>query len=189
MIRRRTVVLAAFIGAALLMVSTTMTWMTATGLPETAAVAEVAVTGSEAADTVAAMGLVGLAGAVAVTIARRAGRWIIAALLLIAAVIALYTSVGALIDPAAAAEPVVGEVTGTTAAAQDYQLGLGAWTATFGAVLMVAASVVLISVSHRWKDRKTSKKYSRTASEDQTELDEYDLWDGLSEGDDPTENR
>lgn len=189
MTRRRTVVFAALIGAALLMLSTTMTWVAAEGLGDTSAVSEVTVSGSEAADTVAAMGLVGLAGAVAVTIAGRIGRWIIAGLLLIASAMALYSSVGALIDPAAAAETVVGETTGTTTTAQNYQLGLGAFTATAGALLMLVASTVLLGVSHRWADRKASKKYSRTAGEGPAEPDEYDLWDSLSEGDDLTENR
>ena len=186
---RRTVVLTALLGAALLMISTTMTWIAATGLGETSSVAEVEVPGSQAADTVAAMGLVGLAGAVAVTIAGRAGRWIIAALLLIASLMSLYASLGVLIDPAGAAESAVGEVTGTTTSAQDYQLGLGAWTATLGAALMLAASLVLGAVSHRWADRKASTKYSRTAADEAAEPDEYDLLDGLSEGDDPTEAR
>lgn len=189
MLSRRSVVLAALIGAAALMLSTTMTWVTAQGLGDTSAVPEVSVSGSQAADTVAAMGLVGLAGAVALTIAGRTGRWIIAGLLLIASAMALYTSVGALIDPASAAETVVGESTGTTTTAQTYQLGFGAWIASAGALLMLAASAVLLSVSHRWPDRKASKKYSRAGAEDAAEPDEYDLWDSLSEGDDLTENR
>lgn len=186
---RRTVVLTALVGAGLLMISTTMTWVAATGLGETSSVAEIEVSGSQAADTVAAMGLVGLAGAVAVTIAGRPGRWIIAVLLLIAAAMSLYTSVGVLIDPAGAAGQAVGEATGTTTTAQDYQRGFGAWAATFGAALMLAAAIVLGAASHRWPDRRASKKYSRTAADEAAEPDEYDLWDGLSEGDDPTQAR
>ena len=189
MTSRRNVVLAALIGAGLLMLSTTMTWVSAKGLGETAAVSEVSVSGSQAADTVAAMGLVGLAGAVALTIASRTGRWIIAGLLLCACAMALYTSVGALIDPAGAAETVVGEMTGTTTSAQTYHLGYGAWVATGGALLMLTASAALLSVSHRWPDRKASKKYSRTAAEGAAEPDEYDLWDSLSDGDDLTDSR
>lgn len=195
MLSRRTTVLVALLGAGLLMLSTTMTWVAAAGLGETSAVPEVEVTGSQAADTVAAMGLVGLAGAVAVTIAGRIGRWIIAVLLLLASAMALYASVGVLINPAGAAELVVGEVTGTTTTAQQYQLGLGAWIASVGALLMLAASLVLGAVSHRWTDRKATKRYSRTAGDELTDPDEpadpdeYDLWDGLSEGDDPTQGR
>ena len=186
---RRNVVLAALLGAALLMLSTTMTWVEASGLPETAVAQAIQISGSEAANTVAAMGLVGLAAAVAVTIAGRIGRWIIAALLLGASAMALYTSVGALIDPAGAAAPVVGEASGTTAAAQDYQVELGVWTALVGAVLMLVAALVLLSVSHRWTDRRATKKYSRAGAEQQAEPDELDLWDGLSQGQDPTEGR
>lgn len=195
MLSRRTTVLVALLGAGLLMLSTTMTWVAAAGLGETSAVPEVEVTGSQAADTVAAMGLVGLAGAVAVTIAGRIGRWVIAVLLLLASAMALYASVGVLINPAGAAELVVGEVTGTTTTAQQYQLGLGAWIASVGALLMLAASLVLGAVSHRWTDRKATKRYSRTAGDEPTDPDEpadpdeYDLWDGLSEGDDPTQGR
>lgn len=184
---RRTVALTALAGAALLLLSSTLTWVTATGLGETAAVEHIDVPGSDAAETVAAMGLVGLAAGVAVTIARRFGRWMIAAVLLISALASLVSAIGAIIDPHQAAQRAVGEVTGTMMEAADYSLGVGPFAAALGAVMMGAAAVALGAVSHRWPDARAAKKYRRVSAHEEAEPDEYDLWDGLSEGEDPTD--
>lgn len=189
MLTRGKVVLTALLGAVLLLASSAMTWVTVSGLGETAAVPEVQVSGAEAADIVAAMGLVGMPAAAAVAISLLVGRRIIAVVMLAASAMALYTIVGTLVDPAGAVESAVGQVTGTTSAAQSYEFGAGPWIAAVGATLMLASGVVLLAVSHRWTDRKSSKKYSRHSAEADAEPDEYDLWDGLSEGDDPTDKR
>lgn len=186
MFTRRTTALTAMAGGALLLISTLITWVTVTGLGETSAAADLDVTGAEAADAVTAMGLVALAGGLAVTIARKIARWIIGGVLIAAGLAALVAVLAAFLDPAAAASGAVGEVTGTTEAAASYDLGFGPWLGLIGGIIVVGAASVLLTVSHRWTDRGT-KKYSRTVVDDGGEVDEYDLWDGLTEGDDLTD--
>lgn len=219
---RRNVVLMSLLGGALLLISSTMTWVTAYGLGSTSSVQEVAMTGAELVETVTAMGLVGLAAGVAVTIARRLGRVVIGSVLFGAAIIALLAIRSVLADPASVASTALGEITGTTAAAQRYELSMAVWLGFAGALLLLIASLGLLLVSHRWPDRR-SRKYQVNTGEDAseapgagagphagepgsqqtpgtnrsargtrasgTEPDEFDLWDGLSDGDDPTDPR
>lgn len=223
MMTRRGVVLLSLLGGAMLLISSTMTWVRAYGLGSTSSVQEVALTGAELVETVTAMGLVGLAAGVAVTIARRLGRVVIGAVLFGAAVIALLAIRSVLVDPANLATTALGEVTGTTAQAQRYELSMAVWIGFAGALLLLVAALALLVVSHRWPDRK-SRKYQVASAEDaatdgsqapggtpgahgtqtragtgnrsgtgnqpggaETDPDEFDLWDGLSEGQDPTD--
>ncbi|MGJ9405650.1 Trp biosynthesis-associated membrane protein [Nesterenkonia aurantiaca] len=222
---RRGVVLMSLVGGALLLISSTMTWVQAYGLGSTSTVQEVAITGADLAETVTAMGLVGLAAGIAVTIAKRLGRIVIGAVLFGAAGIALLAIRSVLADPANAASAALGEITGTTADAQRYELSMAVWLGFTGALLLLIASIALLVVSHRWPDRR-SRKYQVASAEDaaadgsqapggnpgahgtgagnqpgagnrpgsanrpggpEAGPDEFDLWDGLSEGQDPTD--
>lgn len=189
---RRTLVLAALVAGGILFASTTQTWVIAEGLGETAAVQETEIPGTEISDLVTAMALVGLAGGLAVSIARKALRYAIAVVLLGAGALALVQIIGVILDPASASLAALGETTGTTEPAESYELGLAAYAAAAGAALTSLCGLALLAVAHRWKDAKASKKYSRTASPsaagDEDEPDEFDLWDGLSQGEDPTDS-
>lgn len=225
MLTRRGVVLLSLIGGAALLASSTMTWVRAYGLGSTSTVQEVAMTGADLVETVTAMGLVGLAAGVAVTIARRLGRVVIGSVLFGAAIIALLAIRSVLADPARVASTAVGQITGTTAEAERYELGAAVWLGFAGALLLLIAALALLLVSHRWPDRQ-SRKYQVTAVEEDPETkedpeareepldggqpgaapapgetrgvrrpggkaapDEFDLWDELSEGQDPTDPR
>lgn len=186
--QRRNTVLIIQLGSVLLLVSTALTWVTATGLPETAAVDEVSLLGGDMSPTVRAMGLVGVAGGVAATIARKWVRGLIGAVLLGAGFISLIGAALTIIDPAATAAPALAEFTGTTDAAATYAPGFAVWMGILGSIMLVISSLAMLLFSPGWNDEKSTKKYSRgqAGSEDP---DEIDLWDDLSDGDDPTDRR
>jgi len=241
---RRGVVFMTLIGGAMLLISSTMTWVTAYGLGSTSSVQEVAITGADLVETVTAMGLVGLAAGLAVTIAKRLGRALIGSVLFGASIIALLAIRGVLADPESSASSALGEITGTTAAAQRYELSLAVWIGFAGALLLLISALLLLIVSHRWPDRQ-SRKYQlnegapeagqsgtgphtagrgessgpgtgpetgtgtgagtgtgsgpgsaqgqgktsgRGNSQGETDPDEFDIWDGLSDGKDPTDS-
>ncbi|GAA1147423.1 Trp biosynthesis-associated membrane protein [Nesterenkonia lutea] len=217
---RRTVVWMSLIGGALLLISSTLPWVSASGLGSTSAVQEVEISGAELVETVTAMGLVGLAAGLAVTIAKLLGRVLIGSVLFGASIIALLAIRAVLADPASAAAAALGEITGTTAQAQQYELSAAVWMGLLGALLLLIAALALLLVSHRWPDRRARKYQVSTDSEDpqgrasggqaprtgpgpastsgdgpqgsdrsagRPDPDEFDLWDGLSEGTDPTD--
>lgn len=232
---RRAAALGALLSGALILVATSQPWITAAGLGPTSVSSSVDVAGSDAAQTVTAMGLVALAGGAAVSIARRLGRLIIAVLLLAAAAVTL-VMVGAVVaDPAGAAQTQLGDVTGTTEAAAEYALRPAIWLAAAGAALLLGPAALLLG-SRGWPE---SRRYETAAespsAEHETEHeaadeaadstvhpaggaaggrapaaesggdqgrvgdgvedveedddDPFDLWDGLSRGDDPTDRR
>ena len=82
-LRRRTVVLAALLAGGLVLLASGQTWVHATGL-RSGAVAEVTADGSDASGVIGAMAFVVLAAGLALTIARRVGRWVVAVLLVLA---------------------------------------------------------------------------------------------------------
>ncbi len=215
---RRTVVWMTLIGGAMLLISSTMTWVTASGLGATSAVQEVEISGADLVDTVTAMGLVGLAAGLAVSIAKLLGRVLIGSVLFGAAIIALLSVRAVLADTSSTAASALGEITGTTAEAQRYELSGAVWLGFAGALLLLVASLALLLLSHRWPDRQ-SRKYQVSGGESGSEQrvhggsaaehgtgtaagptsqarsgrdadpDEFDLWDGLSDGEDPTDSR
>ncbi|WP_022873293.1 Trp biosynthesis-associated membrane protein [Nesterenkonia alba] len=191
---RRIVVLLGLAAGGMLFLSATQTWVTAEGLPETAAAEAVDIAGTEVSDTVTAMALVGLAGGAALSIARRVARIVIGALILAAGALAAVTVIRVLLDPAAQTLTALGEITGTTEPAAGYEVQWALGTAAAGAVLLIAAGILTLVAGRRWPDAGASKKYARrthgagtTGAEHAP--DEFDLWDDLSAGEDPTEDR
>lgn len=232
---RRAVALSALLSGVLILVATSQPWVTATGLGPTSVSSSVDVAGSDAAQTVTAMGLVALAGGAAVSIARRLGRLIIAVLLLAAAAVTLVMVGSVVADPAGAAQTQLGDVTGTTEAAAEYALRPAIWLAAAGAALLLGPAALLLG-SRGWPETRRYETAAESPSAESeaadpagasaegsaegstagsaagpeeaapsgapqpsgdadgedaedAEDDPFDLWDGLSRGDDPTDRR
>lgn len=236
---RRAVALGALLSGVLILVATSQPWVTATGLGPTSVSSSVDVAGSDAAQTVTAMGLVALAGGAAVSIARRLGRLIIAVLLLAAAAVTLVMVGSVVADPAGAAQTQLGDVTGTTEAAAEYALRPAIWLAAAGAALLLGPAALLLG-SRGWPETRRYETAVESSSAEpeaadpagasaegsaegstagatagsaagpeeaapsgapqpsgdadgedaeDAEDDPFDLWDGLSRGDDPTDRR
>ena len=186
---RRFVVLLGLGAGILMLTSATQTWVTAAGLGDTSALDQVDIPGTDVAETVTAMALVSLASAVAVTIAKKVARVVIGVIMLSAGVVAIISVGHVVAEPGQASLPALGEVTGTTEQAEHYSLGLAVWVAMVGALLLVLTAVALLMASRTWVDAG-SKRYEKravsTADRENHDPDEFDLWDGLSAGDDPT---
>ncbi len=189
---RRNMVLLAILGGALLMIGSTQTWVTAIGVDDLSGVQEVEVPGTDLAETVTAMALVGLAAALALSIARRVLRHIIGVLMAAAGVFAAVSIIQVVLAPQDSATTALGEVTRTTEEAAAYEIGGAIWLSLAGAALLILAGVLVLLASGRWRDAASSKKYDRQASpaaeaDSDADPDEFDLWDGLSAGSDPTD--
>lgn len=190
---RRNTIMVIQAGAVLMMISSVLTWITVTGLGANTAEDQIRLSGAEVVDVLVVMGIVGVASGLAASIARQTARAVVGAILLGAAVISLLAVLYPLRNPAGAAAQQVGEVTGTTAAAAGYSLGFGPWLGLLGAVFLFFGALALLLVSRAWPEKKTTKKYGRggaardTSAPAEDNPDEFDLWDGLSEGDDPTD--
>lgn len=185
---RRSTVMLVLLGALLMLISSVLTWVHATGLGDTAALDSYDLNGSEVAAIAQAMGLVGAAAAIAASLARLVMGRIIAVLLVVAGIVGVVASINVLIDPAAASLSALAEITGTTEIAGNYAPGLGLWVCLIGGLLVLVSAAGMLIFSHRWPQGARNRRYQPGAAVDSEDLDEFDLWDGLSQGEDPTEN-
>ncbi|GGO47878.1 membrane protein [Citricoccus zhacaiensis] len=203
MLKRRTAVLWAIAAGAIILGTGAQTWIESTqisGLPGDS----VTTTGNEAAAVVPAMALVGMAAGIALSMARRIGRWITSLLLLLAGAATAWSSLQAALDPAGAARTQVSEASGTTADAGAYAVTAWPWLTLVGGILLFLCGLAVILFGRRWT---TTRRYeaapaTRTATGatgataattavapdagDTEDLDEIDAWDELSRGQDPT---
>lgn len=191
--RKGVVVLATVIAALAAFGSTTQTWLSVT-LPQTAVqTPSIQVPGSDAATAVTAFALVGLAAALAASIAGRTARWIIAVILTVAGAGIALSSLAVAMDPSASAAPAIGEALGVTS--QD---GVSVtatampWLAVLAGLFLVLCAVWLLIAGRSWVTaRRYENRYERSDTRNRpvkadTNADEIDSWDSLSRGEDPT---
>lgn len=179
-------------GAALVLLAAGRPWARAVvaeaGLPRVS----LAPSGRAAGSVAGALGLVGLAGVVALAATRRTGRVLTGAVLLLA-------GAGVVTDGVARAGRPAGSLRAAAAAAagiSDPQLaGVAAtgwpWASVAGGVLLLAAGVLTVARGRRWA--VLSARYdapdARPAAGQPAgpgREPEVVLWDALDRGDDPT---
>ena len=145
------------------------------------------VQGSKAATTVTALALVALAGGLAASIAGRIARWVITAIILLAAAGIVAAAATVLADPLAAAQGSIAAATGISGS------NVQVVTTAFPVLAVVAGSLLGLSalaIVPAGRYCKSRTKYDAAAtggpSDPAGPTDEIDSWDRLSRGDDPT---
>lgn len=194
MTRKSPVVLLCLLLAALLFATAAMPWVEAT-VETTVGELDVQVRGSDAAPAVSALSLVAAAGAVALTIAGRRVRPVVAAIIALSGVGSMLAVIGALRDPVAVSEGVVGEATGVVGTGAEHVLTVWPWLSLLGGLLVVLGGVWALIASRSWAVSGASRyergpEQRRARPVDIREVgrrDDIDAWDALTEGRDPTE--
>ena len=143
--------------------------------------------GSKAATTVTALALVALAGGLAASIAGRIARWIIAAIIVLAAAGIVAAAVTVLLDPLAAAQGSIAAATGSHRRAGCSERHGVPGDRRRRRVLLGLAALLSCPAGRYWKSRTKydAGRGGRQAAADGP-VDEIDSWDRLSRGDDPT---
>lgn len=145
--RRGTVVLAIVVLALLAFGSTTQTWLSVRLPQEAVQTPDLSIPGSDAATPVTAFALVALAAALAVSIAGRVARWIIAVILVLSGVGIIFSSAAVALDPATAAEPAIGTAIGVSGSAGAVATASAMpWLAAGAGVLLVLAAAWVVLV-------------------------------------------
>lgn len=191
--RRRTAVLLALLAGVGLLALSALTWIQATGLDGLSGTT-VDVSGAQASTVVSAMALVGMASGAALSIARRVGVVVIGVLLVLTGIAAAWASLQAGLDPEAAARGVVGQATGTTAAAGDYLVSAWPWVAAAAGAVLALTGVAVLAFGSSW--RRSARRFdsptpAQSAADEASTpasepVDEMDAWDELTRGQDPT---
>jgi uncharacterized membrane protein (TIGR02234 family) len=148
------------------------------------------VQGSKAATTVTALALVALAGGLAASIAGRIARWVITAIILLAAAGIVGAAAVVQADPLAAAQGSIAAATGISGS--SVQVGVTAFPAlaVVAGSLLGLSALAIVPAGRYWKTRT---KYDTAAAGTHSgstapagPADEIESWDRLSRGDDPT---
>lgn len=177
------------LGALLGFWSATRTWITVDVQSTSVQIPQVVIDGADAAASVTAVAVVVLAGSLALLIAGKISRYIIAALSLLAGAASVAAGVSTLSDPQAVAATTVSEATGLAQNAGDYLVTPWPWIAIIGGVVMALQALLIFVFASRWPtkaskyDREAAKKAPAANDESSRNIAS---WEQLSAGEDPT---
>jgi len=177
------------LGALLGFWSATRTWITVDVAASSVQIPQIVIDGAKAAGSVTAVCVVVLAGSLALLIAGKVARYIIAALSLLAGVAAIAAGAGALGDPQAVAATAVAEATGLAQNAGDYTVTAWPVMAIIAGALMALQAVLVFVFARQWPTK--ASKYDRQAAKNATAAKDPSSrsianWEQLSAGEDPT---
>lgn len=160
--RRGIVVLGIVVIALLAFGSTTQTWLTVRLPQDAVQTPDLTIPGSDAATPVTAFALVALAAALAVSIAGRVARWVVAVILVLSGIGITLSSLTVALDPSAAAEPAIGAAIGVSGDAGAEVTGSAMpWLAVASGVLLVLAAAWVILAGRTWG---VNRRYDAGAS-------------------------
>ena len=188
--RKSTLVLLIAVIALAVFGTTTQTWMTVNldpqQLGQAAGQGGLQVQGSKAATTVTALALVALAGGLAASIAGKIARWIITAIIVLAAAGIITAAATVLADPLAAAQGSIAAATGVTGSSADVSVTAFPVLAVVAGSLLALCGLLVIPAGRYWKTRTKYDTAAQGSAAQSGPVDEIDSWDRLSRGDDPT---
>lgn len=185
----RTLALFGLAGALIGLWSATRTWVTVDVASSSVQIPQIVIDGATAAASVTAVSVVVLAGSLALLIAGKIARYIIAAICLLAGATVITAGIGALRDPQAVASTAVAEATGLAQNAGEYTLTAWPAVAVIAGVLIVLQAVLVLVFAGRWPAK--ASKYDRQAAKASVEPKDQSSrniasWEQLSQGEDPT---
>src|SRR5690606_11340596 len=150
------------LGALIGLWSATRTWITVDVVSSSVQIPQIVIDGATAAASVTAVCVVVLAGSLALLIAGKIARYIIAAICLLAGATVITAGIGALRDPQAVASTAVAEATGLAQNAGEYTLTAWPAVAVIAGVLIVLQAVLVLVFAGRWPAK--ASKYDRQAA-------------------------
>ena len=149
--RRGVVVMGIVVLALLAFGSTTQTWLTVRLPQDAVQTPDLTIPGSDASTPVTAFALVALAAALAVSIAGRLARWIIAVILVLSGLGIVLSSASVALDPETAAEPAIGTAIGVSGlAGAEATASALPWLAVGAGVLLVLAAAWVVLAGRTW---------------------------------------
>lgn len=184
--RKSTLVLASVVLALAVFGTSTQTWIDVQLDPTAASSSDLHVQGSKAATAVTALALVALAGGLAVSIAGRIARWIIAAIIALSAAGIILAAATVLTDPLGAAQGSIAAATGISGGQAAVATTVFPVLAVVAGALLAVCAVILPLAGRYWKTRTKYDTAARAKERGAGPVDEIDSWDSLSRGEDPT---
>ncbi|APX31678.1 hypothetical protein BH708_01895 [Brachybacterium sp. P6-10-X1] len=182
---RRLTVLAGTVAGGALIGATRTTWAQATAPDLTGAAQEVAVTGSDAAPTVLALGLVALAAALTTSLSSIWIRFVTGPVLLAAGLGAGWSALAVVLDPTGASGSAAATATGVVGG--QVQATATSWPllTLIPSLAVAAVGIVVLLAGRTWPVRTRFRSAAVAVTAD-PERDPAGAWDALTRGEDPS---
>ncbi|MDN5686345.1 MAG: Trp biosynthesis-associated membrane protein, partial [Brachybacterium sp.] len=182
---RRLTVLAGTVAGSPLARATRTTWAQATAPDLTGSAQQVAVTGSDAAPTVLALGLVALAASLTTSLSSTWVRLVTGPVLLAAGLGAGWSALAVVLDPIGASGSAAATATGVVGG--QVQATATAWPllTLIPALAVAAVGALVLLVGPTWPVRTRYRSAAVVATAD-PETDPAAAWDALTRGEDPS---
>lgn len=189
---RRSAVLGLLVLGGLALLSAVPTWLTTAGSTVLSARVPVSVTGTHAAPGVGAGALVVVAGALALGIVGRVGRYVVLAVVAVAGFVVAGSAFSVLGDAVQVATTAAADSTGVTELVEPVRTAVWPSVTVALGLVVVAACVLVAFASRGWR---TSTRHERVpsavgasspAAPDEP-VDDHATWDSLTRGEDPTD--
>ena len=188
--RKSTLVLLIAVIALAVFGTTTQTWMTVSldpqQLGQAAGQGGLQVQGRKDATKETALAHVALAGGLDASIAGKSARWIITAIIVLAAAGISNAAATVLAYPLAAAQGSIAAATGITGSSADVSVTAFPVLAVVAGSLLAVCGLLVIPAGRHWKTRTKYDAAAQGTAAQSGPVDEIDSWDRLSRGDDPT---
>jgi uncharacterized membrane protein (TIGR02234 family) len=184
-VSRRSAVLLLLLLGGLALLSAVPTWLTSAGSTALSAHVPVAVTGTHAAPGVGAGALVVVAGALALGIVGRIGRYVVLAVTAVAGVVVATSAISVLGDTVTVATTAAADSTGVTELIEPVKVAPWPYVTIVLGFVVTVFSVLVAVFSRGWR---TSSRHERAAAAPSLPEpdDDHATWDSLTRGDDPT---
>jgi uncharacterized membrane protein (TIGR02234 family) len=177
--------LGCLVASGLVLVAVGRPWVRFTVASSTGLDIRATVTGHDVAAASSALGLVVLAGVVALPATRRVSRVVVGGLMLLAGVGIVTATWSSAFDPSAAIASRARQVAGRSGAKATHLAATGwPWLVLAGGVLAVLVGVLTVLRSRRWP--AMGRRYEAGRGPSRSRPSEASMWDRLDEGDDPT---
>jgi uncharacterized membrane protein (TIGR02234 family) len=176
--------LGCLVASGLVLVAVGRPWVRFTVASSTGLDIRATVTGHDVAGASSALGLVVLAGVVALPATRRVSRVVVGGLMVLAGVGIVTATWSSAFDPSAAIASRARQVAGRSGAKATHLAATGwPWLVLAGGVLAVLVGVLTVLRSRRWP--AMGRRYEAGRSP-RSRPSEASMWERLDEGDDPT---
>lgn len=172
-------------GAGLVLLSAGRPWARAVLRQAPLPTMAVTASGRTLAPVAAALGLVGLAGIVAVLATRGIGRMVTGVLLALAGAGVVAASVRVGLDLPRVVRPVAEQLSGVPGATTDDVRATGwPWLSVLGGGLLSGAGLLTAARGRRWS--ALSARYDAPGADRPPPAEPPEIWDALDRGEDPT---
>jgi uncharacterized membrane protein (TIGR02234 family) len=185
-VSRRSAVLLLLLSGGVALLTALPTWLTSAGSTALSARVPVSVTGTHAAPGVGAGALVIVAGALALGIVGRVGRYVVLAVTAVAGVVVATSAISVLGDTVSVATSAAADSTGVTELIEPVKVSPWPYLTIVLGFVVALGSVAIMVLARGWRTSTRHERAAAKAARVEPD-DDHAAWDSLTRGEDPSD--